>query len=119
MLYILPMKTNNNKSNIGEKIRFFRKLKGLSQSQLGNKIGISKRMVVYYECHANRVPKLEIIQAMAKVFNCSIDDLLDPKKEIKPQRTNTILWKKLRKVEDLQNDDQKAIITMIERLAKK
>lgn len=57
--------------NVGEKIRFFRKQKGLTQEQLGNLIGVKKSAIAKYE--NNRVENLKraTISKLAKALDVS------------------------------------------------
>lgn len=115
----MNMSEKNKKNFVGEKIRFFRKQKGLNQTELGKKIGLSKRMVSYYESETIRVPKMEILQKIASVLSISMDDLLDSKIQIKQKKENNRIWKKLKKVEKLHPEDQKTILKMIDRFEKR
>ncbi len=61
----------------GERLRTLRTEAGLSQEELGNAIGVSARVVGYYETD-DRFPKnQEILVAIAKTFQVSLDYLLD------------------------------------------
>ncbi|WP_430885233.1 helix-turn-helix domain-containing protein [Fusibacter sp. JL216-2] len=61
----------------GDKIKALREAKGLSQSDVGNAIGISSRVIGYYEAN-NRFPKEQrILVDLANLFNVSVDFLVD------------------------------------------
>lgn len=53
------------------RIKELRKNKGLSQSQLANKVGISNQVISFYE-NNKREPKIETWQALADFFNVSV-----------------------------------------------
>ena len=55
-----------------------RKEKGLSQEQLAELTGLSKRMVAYYELEAIK-PPIDKIEIISKALNVSINDLLGTK----------------------------------------
>lgn len=60
----------------GDRLRYLREEKGVTQKELGNFINVSDRVVGYYESN-NRFPKDEnIIKKIADYFNVSIDYLL-------------------------------------------
>lgn len=59
----------------GEKIKLARKKAGLSQGELGEKLGISQAMVSAYE-NGVRNPKLETLQKIADALNVFMSDLL-------------------------------------------
>lgn len=61
----------------GERLRTLRQEAGLSQEELGQQIGVSARVVGYYETD-DRFPKnQQILVDIAKAFQVSLDYLLD------------------------------------------
>jgi len=61
--------------NIGLNIKYLRKAKGLTQSELANNLGVNRAMIGSYE--ENRaVPKLSVLQDIAYFFSISIDNLI-------------------------------------------
>lgn len=67
----LRMPTNT----IGGRIHSLRKLLGLTQEELGLKIGASRRMITYYERETTQ-PPVAVIVALSKEFGISSDVLL-------------------------------------------
>lgn len=61
--------------NTGERIKQARKNAGLSQKELGKKLGISPVMISQYE-NGIRNPKLESLQKIADALNVLMSDLL-------------------------------------------
>lgn len=111
------MKKNNDEFNFGKRLATLRKNKGLTQTELGKKIGVSQRVIAYYEGETS-YPPAALLPKIAKVLSISIDDLFinkeDPEKSI-----NQKLWRKLRKIEELSPQEQKTILNMIETLTKR
>ena len=62
---------------IGEKIKEYRKLKGLTQKELAKKIGMGDTTIANYE-KGFRTPKKNTLFKLAKAFDISIDDLFPP-----------------------------------------
>lgn len=58
----------------GEVLRELRKKKGLTQEQLGKKLGVSKAMINHYES-GKRSPSYVMEEAIADFFSVSIDTL--------------------------------------------
>lgn len=54
----------------GEKIRYYRKLRGLYQGELGEKIGVSKGAIRHYETDF-RTPKQSQVEAIAEALDIS------------------------------------------------
>lgn len=61
---------------LGEKIYNLRKKTGISQEQLGEKIGVTRQTISNWELNETS-PNTEQLKLLSKFFNISIDDLLD------------------------------------------
>ncbi len=60
-------------TTMGERIKELRKRDGLTQEELGNKVGVSAQAVSKWECGS--VPDTELIPKIADCFNVSVDML--------------------------------------------
>lgn len=65
------------------KLLKLRKERGLTQSQLGDKIGVSKQAISYYE-NDEKTPSFNAICKLASALGCKVDDLT--KLSRKPKR---------------------------------
>ena len=68
--------------SIGENIARFRKLKGWTQAELGEKLGVSNQAVSKWESGMTS-PDVMLLPALADVFGCYIDELFS--REIKTE----------------------------------
>lgn len=59
---------------IGEKIYELRKLKGLSQEELAEKLNVSRQSVSLWETNQT-VPQIDYLMELSKIFNVSLDEL--------------------------------------------
>ena len=66
---------------MGEKIKDLRKKSNISQEELAEKVGVSRQSVTKWESDAG-LPDIDNLKALATLFNISIDEFLDYKKEI-------------------------------------
>lgn len=80
----------------GERLERLRKASGYSLRELASEIGISHRMVVYYEKHAEH-PPTHLMPQLAKALNVTTDQLLGVEK-VKAVKRKTGPDGKLRKV---------------------
>lgn len=60
---------------LSKQIAYLRKKDGLSQSQLAAKLNVSPSTIGMYE-QGRRIPDLNILIAMVKLFNVSLDYLV-------------------------------------------
>lgn len=103
----------------GERLRKLRNDKGITQAQLGNIIGVSDRVVGYYESD-DRFPKDDIIlKKMADYFNISLDYLLgktDIKQTINEPIEIAASMKDKADLSEMSDKDKAYILDLIERL---
>lgn len=60
---------------LGEQIKKYRKKAGLTQKQLGEKLGISQQQIAQYE-NGKRVPKIDALIKIANALNAKFSDLI-------------------------------------------
>lgn len=61
-------------AEIKDMIKFFRKREGWTQEELAKKVGVGKSAISMYE-KGERMPNYEVEEALADVFNVSLDVL--------------------------------------------
>jgi transcriptional regulator with XRE-family HTH domain len=113
------MTKENLENNFGKRLARLRKTSGLTQQELGEKIGVSKRVIAYYEGETS-YPPAHLIEPLAKVLKISTDELLGLK-NLKQQHDpeHAALWRRLKKVETLPKKDQKALLHYLDALVSK
>ncbi len=111
------MSKNNNKetANFGKRLAKIRKQRGMTQEELGKKIGVSQRVIAYYEKETRFIPAGNL-NKIASVLNVSADEILGIKSLSIEAPPNRRLAKRLRLFEKLPNQDQKAILHYIDAL---
>jgi len=115
ILYAMKKKTT---PFFGSNLKRLRIENGLSQTELGQKVGLSKRMIVYYE-NESESPPVERVAALAKALNVKIDALLKNDTKIFGPTVDPKFARKLEKAKKLPSVDQKLLSTMIDSLLKK
>lgn len=65
---------------LGEKIKNYRKSAGLSQEKLAEKLCVSRQAITKWEAD-NGIPDINNLQCIAKLFDVSVDSLLEIKNE--------------------------------------
>lgn len=87
--------------NLGNKIMKLRKKEKLSQEILANKIGVSRQTISNWELNITK-PDTDHIKKMSKIFNISIDEMLD-------NDIRDIMEEKISNTEKLTNKNTKSI----------
>ena len=103
----------------GDRLTRLRKARGFTQTELGELVGISQRMVYYYERQSGR-PPAHVLPKLADALKVSVDELVgyERLKEGHAPR-NARLWRKLREVEKLGEADRKALLRFVDALLAK
>jgi len=115
-LVIDKMKAASNVTlNIGKRIAYFRKKRGLTQQELADKIGIDRTVIANYELSRARIYD-EIIARLAVALKISADVILGIKDSTTPKNDNPTLkvMKRMRKIEELPASKQKIILRNID-----
>ena len=98
----------------GRRLAALRKAKGLSQTEFGEKVGATQRMVSNYE-RKNGRPRADLVQKMAEVLGVEVEDLITSKAaRRRAKKEETRLLRKLRSSERLTPQDRKTANRIIE-----
>ena len=98
----------------GKRIARLRKAAGYTQRELAVELGISNRMVAYYEGETD-YPPAAILPTLARVLGVSADELLGLKPvKTKPRTQDNRLWRRFRQVEKLPSIDRRQIVQLID-----
>ena len=102
----------------GKHLAEIRRSKGMTQTDLGKAVGVSKRVIVYYEKDGSQPPGAMLVD-LAQALGITTDELLGAKafnKKTTPKKAR--LLKRLQKVESLPATDQRAVLRYIDALIK-
>jgi transcriptional regulator with XRE-family HTH domain len=102
----------------GARLAQIRKSRGLTQAELGEAVGVSNRVIAYYELESKQPPGA-MLADLAHALRVSVDELLGakPVKE-RPRPKTARLMKRLQRVEDLPPADQRAVLKYLDALLK-
>ncbi len=100
----------------GPRLRELRKRRGLTQIDLGKLLGVSNRVIAYYE-DRNAQPPGPLLVDMARALRVSCDEILGlkPIKDTTSPRTARLL-NRLRRIEELRPAEQRAVLRYLEAL---
>ena len=106
---------------IAKRVVRARQEKVISQRDLAIKLDVSQPMMSHYERGERRIPS-DLLAEIVATLGVSADTLLGTEKATKssPEMTDELkkLWKKFQQVLQLPEDDQRAVIRLINSVAK-
>ena len=107
---------NKAMEDFGKRLLKLRKGQGLTQVELGKIVGVSDRVIAYYENESSQPPG-PIIVDLAQALKVTVDELLGvkPIKENTDPKTARVL-KRLKRVTELPPVDQRAVMKFIDAL---
>ena len=108
---------SGNNFSFGQRLAKIRRAKGLTQTELGQRIGASQRAMHHYEKKAEYPPVQKIIE-LARALDMTVDELLGTgdNGSSQYQNINPKLAKRLRLASNLPQHDLKALSTFIDAL---
>lgn len=118
-IMLFMKRTTVTAKDFGKRLASLRKELGLTQTELGEKVGVSCRVIAYYEGETH-YPPAHLIEPLAKALKISTDELLGVKilqQQRDPQQA--ALWRRLKKIESLPKRDQKALLHYLDALVQK
>jgi transcriptional regulator with XRE-family HTH domain len=115
--YFLDMATTQ-KTFFGDKLKALRLEKGLTQTDLGNRVGLSRRMLVHYEKHATR-PPADKVMALANALGLSVNELVKVNGKTTAAAIDPKFARKLEKARKLPHQDQKILAGIIDSFLQK
>lgn len=100
----------------GPRLARLRQSRGLTQEELGERVGLSNRMIAYYEREEAEPPGPQL-PALAQALRVTTDELLGVKSlpEVPGPKTARLL-KRLQQVEALPPADQRAVLKVVDAL---
>lgn len=99
----MPKHLTNDAGEFGTRLAALRKKAGYTQQQLADELGVSRRMVAYYETESEH-PPANLLADLARVLNVSTDDLLGlngSRKRAKVPAVSPRLERRMRQIEAL------------------
>jgi transcriptional regulator with XRE-family HTH domain len=117
---------SRGEESFGDKLARIRKAAGFTQRELARELGISQRMVAYYEGQTEH-PPTKLLPEIARVLRVSTDELLGLESGAAPRKRqpDTRLLRRLKQIEELPAPVKRQLIQVIdtfierERLAKR
>jgi transcriptional regulator with XRE-family HTH domain len=110
----MKVQLKENAESFGKRLARLRKAAGFSQRELAAELGISHRVIAYYEGETEH-PPTHLLPHLAKALKVSADELMGLEKSKKNGRTqDTRLWRRFSQVEKLPPPKRKQIVQILD-----
>lgn len=112
----MPKHPNPETSGFGVRLAQLRKTASYTQQQLADELGVSRRMVAYYETESEH-PPASLLTDLARVLNVSTDDLLGlngSRKRTKTIAVSPRLERRMRQIEALSPKPKQQLLGLID-----
>lgn len=112
----LPKHPRPDVAGFGVRLAHLRKIAGHSQRTLAGEIGVSRRVVAYYETESAH-PPANLLADLARVLNVSTDDLLGlygSRKRAKGPEVSPRLERRMRQIEALPPRPKQQLLGLID-----
>lgn len=106
---------DDSASSFGQRLAALRKAAGFTQLELAAELGISQRMVAYYES-PSAAPPANLLPQIASVLGVSIDELFGraPKRRLVKQEGDSRLRRRLLAIEKLDAAEKRQVLQLID-----
>jgi transcriptional regulator with XRE-family HTH domain len=106
----------NDAGGFGTRLVALRKAAGYTQQQLADELGVTRRMIAYYETESEH-PPANLLTDLARVLNVSTDDLLGlngSRKRAKIIAVSPRLERRMRQIEALAPKPKQQLLGLID-----
>ena len=123
----MHLKSNDIEKKIGERLKFYRKQKGVSQTSLGEHVGLTFQQIQKYENGSNRLSTSRLID-FASYLDFSIEEFFDgltktsskkisPLDEMKAALTEPLMLNVVRQFREIESTKvRKSFINLLKNL---
>lgn len=113
----MPSQNMDDLTEFGKRLVKLRKTAGYTQTELANELGVTQRMISYYEGHAEYPPSA-MIPKLATLLGVSADELLGIKPIKKGKQPDTRLQRRFQQIQKLPTKDKRQITQLIDTFIK-
>ncbi len=113
----MPSQNMDVLTEFGKRLVKLRKDAGYTQTELANELGITQRMISYYEGHAEYPPSA-LLPKIAELLGVSADELLGIKPAKKGKQPDTRLQRRFQQIQKLPTRDKRQITQIIDTFIK-
>jgi transcriptional regulator with XRE-family HTH domain len=109
----MPKKPNTALTDFGQRLAQFRKAAGYTQQQLATEIGVTRRVIAYYETESQH-PPANLLVDLAQALGVSTDEMLGLKPTKKSRKPDTRLQRRIQQIEKMGAKEKRQLIQLID-----
>lgn len=109
----MPKQNIEQLTDFGRRLADLRKKAGFTQVELANELGVSQRMISYYEGHSEYPPS-NLLPIMARVLRVSSDELLGIKPIKKIKQPDSRLLRRMQQIDKLDPATKRQVIQVMD-----
>jgi transcriptional regulator with XRE-family HTH domain len=113
----MPKRSSNAVAGFGQRLVELRKAAGYTQTELANELGVTRRMIAYYEGETKH-PPANLLPGLAKALGVPVEALLGDEPVKKQTRqakpTNSRLQRRLQQIEQLPPQEKRQVLQLID-----
>jgi len=111
----MPKKSTTDINGFGDRLVELRKTAGFTQEELAKELGVSRRMIAYYEGETQH-PPTTILPRLAQALGVSADDLLNGtcRRKAPPEPMSTRLRRKLQDLDKLDAKEKRQAMQLLD-----
>lgn len=113
----MPKQIVEDLTDFGKRLVKLRKAAGYTQTELANELGVTQRMISYYEGHSDYPPSA-LLPKLAELLNVTSDQLLGLKPMKKTKQPDTRLQRRFQQIEKLPAKDRRQLTQIIDTFIK-
>lgn len=111
----MPKQNVDDLTEFGKRLSALRKKAGYTQTDLAKELGISQRMISYYESDTE-YPPASLLPDLVKLLGVTSDELLGIAPLKKSKQPDTRLLRRLQQIEKLDSTKKRQVLQMIDTL---
>lgn len=113
----MPKQKMEELTDFGKRLVRLRKAAGYTQTELAEELGVSQRMISYYEGHSE-FPPSPLLPKLAKLLGVTTDELLGLKPMAKSKKPDTRLQRRVQQIEKLPARERRQLTQLIDTFIK-
>jgi transcriptional regulator with XRE-family HTH domain len=111
----MPKQKTPHAATFGQRLVELRKAAALTQQQLADEVGVSRRMLAYYEGQSDH-PPTTLLPALAKALHISTDELLGlaPMPKRNGRLRDNRMQRRLQQIENLPPEERRQLTQLVD-----